>query len=356
MNLSKEKSNNIVIMNFIMTCFMVFYHSGNCIQITSVNSIDEIVNAFFAHFFDSMGIIVMSYFFSVTGFLLFNNLTFKSYKRKIRSRFFSLFIPYILWQIIITVKLIFQGKYIFSVWGFISNNFLFLMWPSDGALWYVYAIFIMAILSPILLILFKNKKTAFCSVIIIFLILNARWMIKNQFLINIMEWGYIENILSYLPAFLMGAFYGKFHDEIKTENSLIYIVLLLFVSFCIEGILGQVMSSSLMLMLPLMMLFEMPAVPFLTDLKIYKLTFIMYAVHQSVISDVKKILSDIIYYLNIPAFLGNILIRLEILLLVIVLSALIYLVLNRIAPSFLKLLCGGRVGSSGSAALSEKNR
>lgn len=184
MNFFKEKSSTIVTMNFIMTCFMIFYHSGNCENIVSVNFLDESLNAFLVHFFDSMGIIVMSYFFSVTGFLLFNNLNFKSYKRKIKSRIFSLLIPYVLWQLIIAFKLVVQGKQDFSLWGFISENFLFRMWPADGALWYVYAIFIMALLSPVLLVLYRNKKTALCSIIIFFLILNARGMIKNQIIIN----------------------------------------------------------------------------------------------------------------------------------------------------------------------------
>ncbi len=326
-----------------MTCFMVFYHTGGPEGSLAINTFDANLNGFLSRFFDAMGTIVMSYFFAVTGFLLFNNLTFSSYKRKIHKRIFSLLVPYILWQIIIVIKLIIQGNYNFSLVPFLKQTFLFMAWPIDGALWYVYAVFIIAVLSPILLLFFKNKRIGFGALVIIFILLNARGTFTNPYIVKIITWGYIGNVLFYLPAFLTGAFYGKFHDEIKEEHSLIYIILILFAAFCIEGTWGQVMSSTLMLMLPILLLFQLPIVPKLINLNVYKLTFLIYAIHQPLIGDIKDPIYRFYTHFRIPVSLDNILIRLTILFTDIAIVALIRVILCKICPKLLKLLCGGRV-------------
>ena len=343
MEFTKEKSNLLKILNFIMTCFMIAYHTGGINSSLAISSNDVILNNFVTRLFDSMGIIVMSYFFTVTGFLLFNNLNFKNYKNKIHKRIFSLLIPYILWQVIIAIKLVFQQKYNFSLLSFLKLTFCFKRWPLDGALWYIYAIFILAVLSPILLLLFKNKKSGIISLIIIFFLLCGRTNIFTAPIIQkIMNWGYISNLLFYLPAFLMGSFYGKFHNDIKKERSL-YILIILFEALCLEGVWGSILSTTLILMLPLLFLIELPTIPRLVNLNIYKLTFLMYAIHQPLISDIKPFIEKIYINLGIPIFLDNILIRLTLILIVIGVAFIIYFILKKICPSLLKVLCGGRV-------------
>lgn len=327
-----------------MTCFMVAYHTRGVDSSIAVSPFDAGLNDYLSGFFNAMGGIVMSYFFTVTGFLLFNHLTFETYGRKIRKRVSSLLMPYVLWQMIVTVKSVVQGRYDLSLVTFLKLTFGFVAWPADGAMWYVYAVFIMALLSPLLLILFRNKRKAFVSVIVIFVLLHARWIIfTNPYFVAIMSWGYIDNVLYYLPAFLIGAFYGKFHDEISPEYSTIYVTLLLFVSFCTEGAWGPLMNSTLILMFPILLLIGLPTAPSLVDRKIYKLTFLMYAVHQPLLDDhVKEYAYNFLTFLHMPASLDNILIRLMVIAIDIFISLLIYSVLSKICPQLLKLLCGGR--------------
>lgn len=284
----------------------------------------------------------MSYFFALTGFLLFDKLTFRTYGKKMYKRVFSLLIPYILWQILTAIKVTIQGTYVFSLPVFIKDIFFFKMWPINGALWYVYVIFIMAALSPILLLIFRNKKMGFSLLVVIFILINARGSFTNPYLVNVMTWGYIGNILIYFPAFLMGAFYGKFHDEINEDHSLIYIILLLFVAFCIEGTWGQVMTSTLILMLPILFLFQLPTIPLSVDLRLYKLTFLIYAIHQPLITDIRPYVYNFYIKFRIPVSLSNLLIRFTILLASILIAAFIHVALSKICPKLLSLLCGGR--------------
>lgn len=342
MQLTKDKSDLIKTLNFIMTCFMIFYHTGSPEGLQAFNAVDAAVNDFLSHFFNFMCSIVMGYFFSMTGFLLFKGLSLSTYKTKIIKRVSSLFIPYLLWQIIVYVKLLIQGSVQFDIIKFLRLTFCFEMFPYDGALWYVYAVFVMAILSPILLLLLWNKKTGLISIVVLFILVCLRGKATNPYIVNVITWGYIGNIINYFIAYLIGAFYGRFYDEIKQENSLLYILILLFVAVVLEGQWSYIVAASLTSILPFMLWMQLPAIPFLKDLKIYNLTFLMYATHQPIITDIVYRLFGLFSRTSIPVSLINIITRLIVLTSVLIFCAFLYAVLNKICPKLLKLLCGGR--------------
>ena len=99
----------------------------------------------------------MSYFFTATGFLFFLGLSWEKIPSKIRKRVKTLLIPYVAWEIIATCYYAAIGRiYSFNAW--VSTVFLFNAWPPDGALWYVYAIFLLACCSYVLLPLLNNGK------------------------------------------------------------------------------------------------------------------------------------------------------------------------------------------------------
>ena len=127
--MNNEMSSRIRIVGFFMTCAMVFYHCPVLDASYSIGVIDTKVNEFISYMFTTMGGLVMSYFFAVTGFLLFHGLSFQNYFMKMKRRIFSLLIPYILWQCIITILNVCQQQYVFSLNDFLSRTFGFLMWP-----------------------------------------------------------------------------------------------------------------------------------------------------------------------------------------------------------------------------------
>ena len=69
-----------------MTSVIVMYHCG-ATGVVPLNILDEKINKFLDMFFDNMAILAMSYFFFVTGYLLFYNLTESLFKTKIKRRF-----------------------------------------------------------------------------------------------------------------------------------------------------------------------------------------------------------------------------------------------------------------------------
>ena len=73
----KEISERITILGFLMTCVVAVYHCGS--PGNPINAFDMKWNAFISSIFDSLINFAMSYFFTITGFLLFHNLTLNNY-------------------------------------------------------------------------------------------------------------------------------------------------------------------------------------------------------------------------------------------------------------------------------------
>ena len=336
----EQLSKKIKVIGFIMTCFMVFYHSGNYDNSLAINSFDSWCNTAFNYIFSTMGGVVMSWFFTVTGFLLFYGLSFATYAGKIKRRCFSLLIPYIIWQFLIAFLNMSFSRSQYSIKGFLYQNFALVQWPCDGPLWYMYAVFLLAILSVILIPCFKNRNVGFIVIIILIIFIQYRENITNNMFQAIINHGYIPNILFYLPAYLVGTFYGRFYEELRNEEALRYVFCILFASYLLYGVNW---GSIALLMLPILGLYLIPNPRISTSLSIFKLTFLIYALHLPVISLLRPSLLNLISLFMNSAFLINALSHIFILLADIVISAIIYFCLKRICPLLLTLLTGGRI-------------
>lgn len=340
--MNQKVSERIKILGFVMTCFMVFYHCAASDASSAVNAIDGSFNRLISYDFDKMGVLVMSHFFAVTGFLLFNNLNMKNYPKKIKRRVFSLLIPYVTWQVIIAIKLVLQGKYIFSLKDYLYTTFGLVAWPLDGAMWYVYAIFLLALLSPIFLLIFKNEKVGWSIVLILIIFWATRWKIHNPQFLKVFGYGYVANICSYLPSYIVGAFFGKFYSQLNEQKSLAYILSILFMAFLLQGAFPDFLYDITIRMMPILALALLPVVSSVKDVWVYKLTFLMYAMHQPLIGDIKPHIYNLYARVSIPASVSNVLTRIIILSIDICLSAVIYVVLKKFAPKVLNTLTGGR--------------
>lgn len=340
--MNETLSRNIKILSFVMTCVMVFYHCVEIENTYAIGVIDSNINGVLSYLFHIMGAIGMSFFFALTGFLLFKNFSIKDYPKKIKKRIFSLLIPYVIWQLIFWIPAFIVKKGEFSVLNFIKRTFLLAGAPPDGPLWYVYAVFLLAVLSPLLLVILKNKKIGWVIILIIIFFIEATTYIKNPTFVKILNYGYIPNILNYVPCYVVGAFYGKYYEEDKKAESLIYIVSLLLVAFVLGSVFKNAFESLTFKMIPLVLLIVLPALPKLDNKKIYALSFLMYAIHKPIISVVWRIFNKFFIKISLPISVGNLLIRCITIAIVILVAALIHFVLKKISPKFLGLLTGGR--------------
>lgn len=324
-----------------MTCFMVIYHSNSVIPSPETfGRLDENLSSLLIYAFSTMGKLVMSWFFTVTGFLLFRDLTFENYFKKIKRRVSSLLIPYVAWQCITAAVLAFVGNKP-SLIDFLKGTFALSHFPVDGALWYVYAVFLMSLLSPILLLVFKNKKSGWC-IIVLLLLIKEYLTVKNNFFADFFSYGLIPNILYYLPSYLIGSFLGKFSEDATDGNTIFYAISLLLIAFLLNGVFPGYFEVIAIQLIPILILFFSPDIPLLHDRKVYNLSFLTYALHQPVLSFISRILQKTDLSVPLPATLYLVCSRLAVLLCIIGIAAIIYCIFHKKGRFVLKVLTGGR--------------
>jgi len=340
-----EFSEKFKYLGFIMTCAMVFYHCPVIESLPSVGSLDHFAKVSIDTVVRSSVNLIMAYFFAVTGFLLFQNFRMKDYPTKIKRRVFSLLIPFVLWQgIFAVIDTVFKFAPI-TFTEFLEKTFLLQRWPVDAALWYVYAIFLLALLSPVVLFIIKNKNIGWVLILFVLVFSSVRSKIDFPVFKAILHYGYIENILVFLPAYLAGAFYG-YHYKDASCDCLHYLLSALLLAALTEGLINGFILNTALIMLPIAIIYLLPPIPFLRNRKIYKLSFLMYALHQPLIwkiqAPVIDLYSNSIHRLIPFATAASVLTRLIFLAIVIGIAALIHFVFSKLSPRFLAMLTGGR--------------
>lgn len=171
-------------------------------------------------------------FYFISALLFFKGCSFQSLERKISSRMESLLVPYLIWNTIFVFLF-----YCLSHIDFLSskmNSIAVLNTPADiirailnshhSDLWFVKNLMIYALMAPVLLVLFKNKKVAVILGIVVF----------SLVLICVPEY---KSLWRWLPIYYAGALFGYFWDDstlgsymkLKPSKLQISILLLAFV-------------------------------------------------------------------------------------------------------------------------------
>lgn len=169
-------------LKFPLICGVVFIHnqlkgdisiSGQSLSIPDASWYEAVINLFSY----VIPCIAVPIFFIVSGYLFFKEGTFneKLYLTKIKKRFWSLLIPYVLWNTLCLLIFIFVRipalhglfpnvsleevtlpKVLSGYWACEGNGF-----PFDFPLWYVRELILMVIISPLLYVVVKKMKVCF---------------------------------------------------------------------------------------------------------------------------------------------------------------------------------------------------
>ena len=337
--MSKNLQEKIPVISFLMMCEVMLYHCESPDNAFAVNSSDLWWNQLFTDIITGpMSMLCMCWFFSITGFLLFRNLSFQTLGRKLKTRVQTLLIPYLLWQIIFIIKSILQGNS-WTLGEIFAQTFLLRLWPPLGVFWYVYTIFLFALLSPAFLVLFRSKKTSWLSVVVLIILLYVFW---NKLYIGNGKPHYTGNIKNFFPAYLIGAFYGHIHDDSTVRQKLKYSVGFILVAAVLDGVVKHFLYHMTVSVLPVLILFLLPVPEWSKNKILYRLNFLIYATHPSIISlsmnPIRSLILAVIPFISAANILGRILC----ILLIIAVNAAIYAIMNRFTPRALRLLTGGR--------------
>ena len=345
-SLLEEKSNAIKSTNFIASCVIALYHFAG------FNSIQGGVNEKVTWLVEYLASgLAMSVFFFVTGFLFFVNFTtVKTYFLKIKRRIHSLLIPYLFWQLIgCIIHFLLYRNIDFKT--FVKTTFLLQRYPPDGPLWHMYAVFLLAIVSPLLYYLLKLQKFSFLLVFILAVVFRHFSLYEfnpsyyyNHFAFKQCTYGYIPNILRYLPGYLFGAFFGFSLSNYKfsKEQCLQYVMIILVLSFSLEFLIPGIFFDFSVRLLPFLIIFSSPLKE---NKKIYNLSFLIYSLHFFVVEIFGSTFYNVFFQYTPFTSINNILYRSILFLITLLVACAVHFSLNKFCKNFLGIICGGRTGA-----------
>ena len=227
-----EKSRRIININLVLTLFIVLLHS-----IVNPKSIkecpiqySELVNSFYV-LFDT----AVPTFFAISAFLLFRSLKYKNYTDKLKSRFKSLIIPYLIFSIC-TAIFWGVGRSIKGTGGGTSMmdmiiGVYYAKW--DSPIWYLRTLFYYVLLSPFILLLIQ--KTGKIGVVVIVLL---------GFVLNYYIHMTYDIFIFWIPILVLFSFLGhEFPESIYTKEifkkkvvSYAFVIVALVIAFLLRDI------------------------------------------------------------------------------------------------------------------------
>ena len=336
---NKELRENIPVISFLMMIEVIQYHCESPDPSLAVSALDMKLSNIVTDFVNGVPCgLCMSWFFSITAFLLFRNLSFQNLGSKLKARVKTLLVPYILWQIIYLVKSILQGNS-WTVADAFGQIFLLRLWPPLGAFWYVYAVFLLSLLSPILLILFQNKKIGWFAAATLILLLYFCW---DLLYIGNGRGHYTGNIKMHFPAYVIGAYCGNVYDDKQKDSVLRPVAGFLLVGALFNIYIPNFLHNMSISVLPMLILFLIPMPESWKNRSVYRCAFLMYATHQSIISVSISRIWQVLYTAFHSVFAANLFGRILCLLLIIAVNMGIHALMSRYTPRTLRVLTGGR--------------
>lgn len=207
--LTKTSENNIrkkiVMLNFILSVTILIYHS-NCIKAMPYENKDFFY--YLSNLITNFGYCAVPTFFALSAFLFYRNFSLSQYISKLKRRFKSLCLPYLIWNLFYCILFvtcyyipIIQNNTNSTTEFHFVNNLIGIIMSDYTPLWFVRDLIIYVILSPCIYYLIKNKIIGLIIILITFS--------TNLFFINFPY----ESIAYWLPIYLTGAYVGKHYSE-----------------------------------------------------------------------------------------------------------------------------------------------
>ena len=213
--LTKAQSDTINLIRFPMALLVVLIHTDVYYQTwqADVNLLSgEGVCFLFGYILQFIAGIAVPTFFMISGFLFFANFrefSCDGYKKKMKSRFKTLIVPYVLWNIVVfaakIVGKIAQMYYIGESWSFVTDfisdtswhfiwdinrwgdvNRPWLWWttyqtsPIDVPLWFLRDLIVVTVFSPLIYLMIKRLKI-FAVLIFFVAYVMSFWVVWHGF-------------------------------------------------------------------------------------------------------------------------------------------------------------------------------
>lgn len=311
--INKLVRKKITFLNFVLCIVILIYHS-NCTRAMQYEHKDFFY--YLSHSITLFGNCAVPTFFALSAFLFYRNFFLKKYSEKLKSRFKSLVVPYLIWNSIYCVLLV-SFHYIPLIEQNVNSTIPFnfsenlrdILLSKFTPLWFVRDLIIYVVCAPLIYAITKNRYIGLITIFITAII--------NMFFFTFAY----ESVFYWLPIYLLGAYAGC-HYSSKLMSSIFRskkIVVYFALSYIIIYIALLFFENDLMFFLyrflsPIYIWFLLDnIVNFnkLTEKDYYKYSFFIYANHMFILTALQRIVINIvpipqlafgINYLLIPAF------------------------------------------------------
>lgn len=292
-------------------------------------------------------------FFFMSGFLFFNNIkswTIDKYKSKIKNRFRTLLIPYILWNIIAIVIILIAyhgisaltpGKAEGNLFSF--KNIIGMFWnysqtgnPVQIPLWYIRNLMILMLLSPVIWLWVKYLRIYGVAILGLIYISHIAGSIYN----------YDESVF----MFSLGAYFGinkinfiTSFNKIFTFSVFAYPIMVL-ADLCTRNQDFNIYIHNAGILIGVVFVFNIVSKAiekkdWHISSKIADSTFFIYASHYYVLSFFRRAM---IYIVKPDSEVTHFIVYFVPVILTLCVVYAVYLLMRKVTPGFLGILCGGR--------------
>ena len=226
------------VVSFVLSILVFWIHISAFSPYLAGDDAVAVFNGKLSFFFkESVTRFAVPMYFILSGMVFFRDYSNKKYLSKIRSRFFTLVIPYLIWN---TLCMLFDivCSYTF-ISSFLSGRELFelsaanvlngiLLHGSNIPFWYILYLIVLVLLSPLLDLLVRNKYVGMISVTVLTALTLFRFGPQYGF--------HDEAIVFYLLGALLGKHYFGFFTQKTGKISGIVSAAFLFVYILLKNL------------------------------------------------------------------------------------------------------------------------
>lgn len=217
---------------FILSIFVFLIHISSFAQYSANEGIMSFVNEKTSFFFkESITRFAVPMYFILSGMIFFRDYTNEKYISKIKSRFFTLIIPYLIWNTVwLIIDIVSSYTFLSSFFssrplsvGSVLKSIFLAKWNLP--FWFLLYLIVFVLLSPIFDLLAKNKYAAIVSLGF----LSA---------LSIIDFGMIkyDSVVFYLLGAVLGKHYLGFVTKKASKKSGIFSIIFLFIYIVLKNI------------------------------------------------------------------------------------------------------------------------
>lgn len=348
----KSFSNKLTNINFFLVLCVVMIHSL-CFKFIDANS-----NILISYIYNILLILLESsipLFFLISGYLFYRGLDISNLNTKLKKRFKTLIIPYLLWNILFFIyyKIIsilpIIGNFADLSFDFSLNHLPYnLLWKGFfHTSWYLRNLIIYTYLSPIIFFVFKKisnvNSDKLRNILLVFLILLS-------YFLSILSNSQYSNVLYFLPVYILGCclgfFYKNYYEKSDISINKYKLVISIFTLFIIAvcryifswNNIFLYLERSLSAILLYTILSNLKFI-YNEPIKIEKMSFLLIIIHTAIVQVITKIL---ILIFGITPF-TSLIYTLIVTFLTVFITYLLYIFIKKYLNKPFSILLGGRL-------------